>query len=88
MTKRLFVIAGILFAGIVGFFVLGVASNAPALLMLSVVCITPIFFMALGAAFGRASQEFTIARKTTVSKSIPTNRTVQTGRVSTQEPLG
>lgn len=88
MTRRLFIMSGILFAGIAASFIMGIAGNAPALLMLSLVCVTPIFFLAMGAALGRASNEFTIARKTQVNKGLPANRAVQSGRVVTQEPLG
>lgn len=88
MTRRLFILAGILFAGIVGAFIIGIAGNAPAMLMLSVLCATPVFFLTLGAAFGRASNEFTISRKTPANRNIPANRTAQVGRVSTGEPLG
>ncbi len=85
--KKLFIIAGALFALILLLFVVGFTSNAPGLLILSVMCIMPVTCLFLGAALGRATQELTISRRDRPANSYA----IQTRRVnarSSAEPLG
>ncbi len=62
MTKTLFVLAGALLLALIALFVGGLSGSAPALMMLSLLCAGPLFFLCLGAALGRASNEFTLVR--------------------------
>lgn len=86
MTRTLFVIAFLLLLALVGSFVGGLAGGAPALLMLSLLCAGPVFFLIAGAALGRASTEFTIARKEarrpTAFSGVPVNNRAR------KEPVG
>lgn len=84
MTRTLFVIAFLLLLALVGSFVGGLAGGAPALLMLSLLCAGPVFFLIAGAALGRASTEFTLTRKERRASvtAVPVNNRIR------KEPVG
>lgn len=63
MTRTLFILAGVMFLGFIGLLVVAMSSSAPAPLMLSFFCAAPLFLLTIGAALGRASNEFVIERK-------------------------
>jgi hypothetical protein len=87
MTRSLFVFAGLLLILIVGSVAIGFASNAPGLLIMGFLCASPLFMLILGAALGRASNEFVIQRKS--GREVVTNResNPRIQRIRTQEPL-
>lgn len=63
MFKSLFVGAGLLFVAMVGLLIVGFTSNSPALLIISVICAGPMFFLMLGAAIGKASNELVVVSR-------------------------
>lgn len=74
MTRNLFVGSiALLFVVIFGV-VVGVASAAPGVVMLSTLCALPSFIFCLGAAIGRASNEFEIVSKARTVGSVTAAR--------------
>lgn len=63
MTRTLFIAAAAALALLVLSFVGGLAGGSAGFLVLGLLCAGPGFFLALGAALGRASNEFTVVRK-------------------------
>jgi hypothetical protein len=63
MTRTLFILAGVALLALVGFFIWGISTTAPGALIAALLCAMPLFFLALGAALGRASNEFSITRR-------------------------
>lgn len=63
MTRTLFLLAALLLVAIIGLAGAGLTANSPLALMGGLLCAMPAFFLALGAALGRASNEFAIVRK-------------------------
>lgn len=66
MTRTLFVMAGLLLAGLIALFVVGLTAAVPGLLIVSFLCAIPLFMFTIGAAIGRASTEFVIAKQAPV----------------------
>lgn len=88
MTRTLFILAGLLFLGVIAALGVGLAGNAPGLMMLSILCVAPLFMLALGAAIGRASNEFAVVRKER-NLNAAAQRTQRTaGRPAQGESLG
>lgn len=78
-------VAGLLLIVLVGLFIVGVASNAPIALITAILCALPLCAAALGAALGRASNEFAVVKKSTQTAA----RATTTSRRSAQpEHLG
>lgn len=86
MFTRLFGLASVLFVTMIALLVVGFTSNAPALLILSVLCVGPVFFLMLGAAIGKASNELVVMRREKVGQSRQTITRVNTRNVP--ESLG
>lgn len=86
MTRTLFIAAALLAALVVGLFIVGLVGNTPAALIVSILCAMPLFAAFLGAALGRASNEFTIARKTPNAATIRATTTHK--RAGGEIPLG
>ena len=63
MTRNLFVLAVLLLLLIIVSVVVGLVGNASSFLILGLMCASPLFMLTLGAAFGRASNEFAITRR-------------------------
>lgn len=85
MTRTLFMLAGLLLIVLVGLFIVGVASNAPIALITAILCALPLCMMALGAALGRASNEFAVVKKNTQTAA---RATTTQRRPVQQEHLG
>jgi uncharacterized membrane protein YbaN (DUF454 family) len=56
--RRLFVVPVGLLVLLILAFVIGFAGQAPFFLVLSTLCFTPLFLLALGFAFGKASNRY------------------------------
>lgn len=63
MTRNLVIATILSMVLIVVLFIGGLAGNNPVLLMPALLCAAPSFFFCLGAAVGRASNEFQVVRK-------------------------
>jgi len=63
MTRNLTIATILSLVLIVVLFIGGLAGNNPVLLMPALLCAAPSFFFCLGAAVGRASNEFQLVRK-------------------------
>lgn len=72
--RRLFVIPIGLFVILLIGFIIGFAGNAPFFLLLSLGCATPLFLMALGFAFGKASNRYTFFVPKEVVQQQPAQR--------------
>lgn len=70
MTRSLFLVAALLCLAMFGALIVGLTSSAPALLMVAMLLCGPAFMFTLGAAIGRASNEFAIVRKDSGAVSI------------------
>ena len=57
--RRLFVVPIGLFVILLIGFIIGFAGQAPFFLVLSLLCFMPLFLLALGFAFGKASNRYT-----------------------------
>lgn len=66
---RLLVIPAFLLIAVVVLSIIGVAGSAPVSLVLGLMCGFPMFMLSLGWAIGRASNEFTLVRKSPVEVS-------------------
>jgi hypothetical protein len=87
VTRTLTIGAVLLLVVIVGSIIGGLAANAPALLMLGFLCALPLFMLTLGAALGRASNEFVITRKAARSAIQPIGRETNSRQIQQREPL-
>ena len=85
--RRLFVVPiGLLVILLIGF-IIGFAGQAPFFLVLSGLCFMPLFLLALGFAFGKASNRYTffvpkeVVQQQPVQRNrrLATNYDVQTG---------
>ena len=85
MTRNLVIATGLFLAAFVGLLIMGLAGNTPFLLMGSLLCAGPLFMLCLGAALGRASNEFSISRKTP-ARAQPVGRAINP-RIQREEPL-
>jgi hypothetical protein len=83
MTRTLVIASVLLLVGMVALLVMGLAGQAPAMLIISLLCVLPLFCMALGAALGRASNEFQVVRKASRNPTIAQ----RLGRAAEREPL-
>ncbi len=57
--RRLFVVPAGLFVLMAIGFIIGFAGSVPFVLLLSIVCAAPLFLVAFGFAFGKASNHYT-----------------------------
>ena len=87
MTRTLFVVAALLLVLMVALFVIGFAGQAPGAMMLGLLCGSPLFFLFLGAAVGRASNEFQLIHKARAAAPAQPVRTVNS-RLRQPESLG
>lgn len=63
MTKVLFGLSGLGLLALIGLGFVGISSTQPALLIGGFFCAGPFMMFTLGAALGRASNEFSLVRK-------------------------
>lgn len=63
MTRNLVIATVVSFGLIALLFIGGLAGNNPVLLMPALLCAAPSFFFCLGAAVGRASNEYQVVKK-------------------------
>lgn len=63
MTKILFGVSGLALVALVGLLIVGLTNTQPGLLIVSLFCTGPVMTLSLGAALGRASNEFTLVRR-------------------------
>ncbi len=63
MTRNLFIAAALVGIALVGLFAAGLTTATPGLMIAAVLCAWPMLLGVLGAAIGRASNEFAITRK-------------------------
>ena len=57
--RRLFIVPAGLFVVMLIGFIIGFAGSVPFVLLLSIVCAAPMFLIAFGFAFGKASNRYT-----------------------------
>lgn len=81
---RLLVLPVVLLVAVVGLSAIGIFGNAPGALMAGLMCAAPLFMFTLGWCVGRASNEFTLVRKSRVEVSSTNTRMRRSG---VQEPL-
>ena len=85
--RRLFVVPIGLFVILLIGFIIGFAGQAPFFLVLSALCFMPLFLLALGFAFGKASNRFSFfvpkeavqLQPTQRNRRLATNYEVQSG---------
>jgi sorbitol-specific phosphotransferase system component IIBC len=65
MTRTLTLGAVGALLGAIALLIAGLAGQAPGLMIVSILCVFPLFMLLLGATLGRASNEFQVVRKTT-----------------------
>jgi hypothetical protein len=89
MLRKLLFVAGGLFVLIIVLLIAGLSTNAAGLLGVAVLCLSPLFFIALGAIFGRGSIEYQLVPKTRIAQAPSAPRTRFNGRAETEvEVLG
>jgi len=72
--RRLFVVPIGLFVILLIGFIIGFAGQAPFFLVLSLLCFMPLFLLALGFAFGKASNRYTFFVPKEVVQQQPAQR--------------
>ena len=72
--RRLFVVPIGLFVILLIGFIIGFAGQAPFFLVLSALCFMPLFLLALGFAFGKASNRYTFFVPKEVVQQQPVQR--------------
>jgi len=72
--RRLFVVPIGLFVILLIGFIIGFAGQAPFFLVLSLLCFMPLFLLALGFAFGKASNRYTFFVPKEVVQQQPVQR--------------
>jgi len=72
--RRLFVVPIGLFVVLLIGFIIGFAGQAPFFLVLSLLCFMPLFLLALGFAFGKASNRYTFFVPKEVVQQQPVQR--------------
>ena len=72
--RRLFIVPIGLFVLLIVGFVIGFAGQAPFFLVLSGLCFMPLFLLALGFAFGKASNRYTFFVPKEVVQQQPVQR--------------
>lgn len=63
MTRNLFILAALVGIALVALVAAGLTTATPGLMIMAVLCAWPLLLAVLGAAIGRASNEFGIIRR-------------------------